>query len=145
MKPLFTATATARGGRSGHAEASDKSVVVELSVPNGMGGPGTPGTTTPGTTTPEHLFATGYAACFGSAVDYVAKLAKKDAANVEVTAAVTLGTTAAGGFQLAVELRVRVPGMPRAEVEPLVQKAHQICPYSNATRGNIEVKLLVVD
>lgn len=140
MKPLFTATSTATGGRNGHAEAADKSVVVNLSVPKAMGGPGTPNTTTP-----EHLFATGYAACFGSAVDYAAKLAKKDASKVEVTAAVTIGLTDAGGFQLAAELTIRVPGMPRADVEQLVQKAHEICPYSNATRNNIAVKLVVVE
>ena len=102
IKPLFTATATATGGRNGHTEASDGIVKADLSVPKEMGGPGKPGTVTP-----EHLFAAGYAACFGGAVDYVAKQQKKDASNAAVTCAVSIGPREGGGFGLAVKMRVR--------------------------------------
>lgn len=98
IKPLFTATATARGGRNGHTEASDGSVKADLSVPKAMGGPGKPGTTTP-----EHLFAAGYAACYAGAIDFVAKQQKKDGSKVEVTADVTIGPREGGGFGLAVK------------------------------------------
>src|ERR1700731_1617444 len=101
IKPLFTATATAVGGRNGHSEASDGSVAVDLSVPKAMGGPGKPGTTTP-----EHLFATGYAACFGGALDYVAKQRKADATKAKVTCSVTIGPREGGGFGLAVKMQV---------------------------------------
>ena len=103
IKPLFTATATATGGRNGHTEASDHSVAVELSVPKQMGGPGKPGTTTP-----EHLFAAGYAACFGGALDFVGKRQKKDASKARITCAVTIGPRDGGGFGLAVKLNVQV-------------------------------------
>ena len=86
IKPLFTATATATGGRNGHTQASDGSVSADLSVPKAMGGPGKPGTTTP-----EHLFAAGYAACFGGALDFVGKQQKKDASKASVTADVSIG------------------------------------------------------
>lgn len=140
IKPLFTASATATGGRNGHSEAGDGSVKVALSVPKEMGGPGKSGTTTP-----EHLFATGYAACFGGAVDYVGKQQKKDASKVSVTCSVTIGPRDAGGFGLAVKLRVEDKSLPQAELEALAREAHEkICPYSNATRGNIPVDLEVV-
>jgi lipoyl-dependent peroxiredoxin len=137
IKPLFTATATATGGRNGHTEASDHSVAADLSVPKQMGGPGKPGTTTP-----EHLFAAGYAACFGGALDYVAKQQKKNAERAVVTCAVSIGPRDAGGFGLAVELHVRDKSLPQAELAALAKDAHEkICPYSHATRGNVEVKL----
>ena len=101
IKPLFTATATATGGRNGHTEASDGSVRADLSVPKAMGGPGKPGTTTP-----EHLFAAGYAACFGGALDFVAKQQKKDATKAVITADVSIGPRDGGGFGLAVKLHV---------------------------------------
>src|SRR5215831_17490642 len=101
IKPLFTATATAIGGRNGHTEASDGLVKADLSVPKAMGGPGKPGTATP-----EHLFAAGYAACFGGAIDYVAKQHKKDASKVKVTCSVSIGMREAGGFALSVKMRV---------------------------------------
>jgi lipoyl-dependent peroxiredoxin len=139
IKPLFTATATATGGRNGHAEAQDHSVVVDLSVPKAMGGPGKPGTTTP-----EHLFATGYAACFGGAVDYVASQKKKSAKNAVVTCSVTIGPRDAGGFGLAVRLHVKDSSLPQAELKAIAQEAHeQICPYSHATRGNVPVEVVV--
>src|SRR5882724_6962690 len=101
IKPLFTATATAAGGRNGRTETSDGIVKADLSVPKEMGGPGRPNTATP-----EHLFAAGYAACFGGAVDYAAKLQKKDASKAKVTCAVTIGPRDGGGFGLAVRLQV---------------------------------------
>ena len=139
IKPLFTATATATGGRNGHTESSDGMVKAELSVPKEMGGPGKPGTATP-----EHLFAAGYAACFGGALDFVAKRHKKDAAKAKVTAAVTIGPREAGGFGLAVRLQVEDRSLPQAELAALAKEAHeQICPYSHATRNNVDVQLPV--
>jgi Ohr subfamily peroxiredoxin len=135
IKPLFTATATATGGRNGHTEASDHSVAADLSVPKAMGGPGKPATTTP-----EHLFAAGYAACFGGALDYVANQQKKNAKNAVVTCAVSIGPRDGGGFGLAVKMHVKDPSLPRAELSALVKEAHEkICPYSHATRGNVAV------
>jgi lipoyl-dependent peroxiredoxin len=140
IKPLFTATATATGGRNGHTEASDHSVAADLSVPKEMGGPGKPGTTTP-----EHLFAAGYAACFGGAIDFVAKQHKKNAAGAVVTCAVSIGPRDGGGFGLAVKLHVVDKSLPQAELAALVNEAHEkICPYSHATRGNVAVDIDVV-
>jgi len=137
IKPLFTATATAVGGRNGHTEASDGSVKTDLSVPKEMGGPGKPGTATP-----EHLFAAGYAACFGGALDFVAKQHRKDGAKARVTCAVSIGPRDGGGFGLAVRLRVEDPSLPQAELAALAREAHEkICPYSHATRGNVDVQL----
>ena len=139
IKPLFTATATATGGRNGHTEASDHSVAVDLSVPKQMGGPGKAGTSTP-----EHLFAAGYAACFGGALDYVAKQQKKNAQGAVVTCAVSIGPRDAGGFGLAVKLHIQDKSLPKPELTALVNEAHEkICPYSHATRGNVEVELEV--
>jgi Ohr subfamily peroxiredoxin len=139
IKPLFTATATASGGRNGHTEAEDGTVSVDLSVPKAMGGPGKAGTTTP-----EHLFAAGYAACFGGALDFVAKQHKKDATGAKITCAVTIGARDGGGFGLAVRLSVDDKSLPQAELAELAREAHeQICPYSHATRGNVPVDLEV--
>jgi Ohr subfamily peroxiredoxin len=140
IKPLFTATATATGGRNGHTRASDGTVDANLSVPKEMGGPGKTGTTTP-----EHLFAAGYAACFGGALDFVGKSHKKDATKAAVTCAVSIGPREGGGFGLAVKLRIEDKSLPQAELAALAQEAHEkICPYSNATRGNVDVALEVV-
>ena len=140
IKPLFTATATATGGRNGHTEASDGTVTTDLSVPKAMGGPGKPGTTTP-----EHLFAAGYAACFGGALDVVAKQHKTDATKAKVTADVSIGPRDGGGFGLAVKLHVEDRSLPQAELVTLAKEAHEkICPYSHATRGNVDVQLEVV-
>jgi Ohr subfamily peroxiredoxin len=137
IKPLFTAHATATGGRNGHTRADDGTVDANLSVPKEMGGPGKPGTATP-----EHLFAAGYAACFGGALDYVAKQQKKNALGAVVTCAVSIGPRDAGGFGLAVKLHVKDTSMPKAELVALANEAHEkICPYSHATRGNVEVQL----
>jgi osmotically inducible protein OsmC len=139
IKPLFTASATATGGRNGHTEASDGSVRADLSVPTAMGGPGRAGTATP-----EHLFAAGYAACFGGALDFIAKQQKVDASKARVTADVSIGPRDGGGFGLAVRLRVEDPSVPQQTLEQLVREAHEkICPYSHATRGNVPVDLAV--
>jgi len=139
IKPLFTATASATGGRNGHTEAADHSVAVDLSVPKAMGGPGKPGTTTP-----EHLFAAGYAACFGGALDFVASQKKKNAKGATITCSVTIGPRDAGGFGLEVKLHVKDPSVPQAELAALATEAHEkICPYSHATRGNVPVELTV--
>src|ERR1700674_4596115 len=116
IKPLFTATATATGGRNGHTEASDGSVAADLSVPKAMGGPGKPGTTTP-----EHLFASGYAACFGGALDYVASQKKRNAKAATVTCSVSIGPRDAGGFGLAVKLHVKDKSLPQAEFADLAK------------------------
>jgi lipoyl-dependent peroxiredoxin len=140
IKLLFTASATAIGGRNGHSEASDGSVSVDLSVPKAMGGPGKPNTTTP-----EHLFATGYAAGFGGALDYVAKQRKADATRAKVTCAVSIGPREGGGFGIAVRLKVEERDIAQAVLEALAKEAHEkICPYSHATRGNVDVQLEVV-
>jgi len=137
IKPVFTATATATGGRNGHTEASDGTVRADLSVPKAMGGPGKSGTTTP-----EHLFAAGYAACFGGAIDFVARQHKKDASKTKVTADVSIGPRDGGGFGLAVKLRVEDASLPQAELVALANEAHEkICPYSHATRGNVDVQI----
>jgi lipoyl-dependent peroxiredoxin len=139
IKPLFTATATATGGRNGRTEASDGTVKADLSVPKAMGGPGKPGTTTP-----EHLFAAGYAACFGGALDYVAKQHKKNAAGAKITCAVSIGPRDGGGFGLAVKLSVEDRSLPQADLASLAAEAHEkICPYSHATRSNVNVELEV--
>ena len=140
IKPLFTATATATGGRNGHTEASDSSVKADLSVPKAMGGPGKPNTSTP-----EHLFAAGYAACFGGAIDFVGKQHKKNAAAAKVTCNVSIGPREGGGFGLAVKMHVEDKSIPQAELEALVNEAHEkVCPYSHATRNNVPVELEIV-
>jgi len=139
IKPLFTAVASVTGGRNGHAAAEDHSVSVDLSVPKAMGGPGRPGTTTP-----EHLFACGYAACFGGALDYVATQKKRNAKGASVTCSVSIGPRDAGGFGIAVKLLVTDKTLPQAELAALAREAHEkICPYSHATRGNVPVDLAV--
>jgi osmotically inducible protein OsmC len=140
INPLFTATATASGGRNGHTASDDGMVKADLSVPKAMGGPGKPGTATP-----EHLFAAGYAACFGGAVDFVAKQQKKDATKAKVTCAVSIGPRDGGGFGLAVKMRVEDKSLRQADLAALVREAHEkICPYSHATRGNVDVQFEVV-
>lgn len=141
ITPLFTATAIAIGGRNGHAESNDGVLKVDLAVPKEMGGPGKPGTSTP-----EHLFAAGYAACFGSSIDLAGKQRHKDASKAVITCAVTIGPRdVGGGFGLAVKLRIEDDSIPQADLAALAAEAHdKICPYSNATRGNVNVQLEVV-
>ena len=140
INPLFTATATATGGRNGRTASDDGLVKAELSVPKAMGGPGKAGTATP-----EHLFAAGYAACFGGALDFVGKQHKKDASKAKVTCAVSIGPREGGGFGLAVKMHVEDKSLPQAELATLVREAHEkICPYSHATRGNVNVQFEVL-
>ena len=137
-KVLYTAHAKATGGRDGRAVSSDGILDVKLTRPREMGGSGSPGTN------PEQLFAAGYSACFIGAMKFVAardKIALP--AELSVEAAVGIGAIPKG-FGIEATLKISVPGMPRADAVSLVQKAHLVCPYSNATRGNIDVRLLVV-
>jgi Ohr subfamily peroxiredoxin len=139
VKPLVTATAVAVGGRNGHSETTDKLVSVDFSVPKAMGGPGKPNTITP-----EHLFAAGYAGCYGGSLDYVAKLHKKNAANAKVTCAVSVGPREGGGLGLIVAMTVEDMSLPQAELEQFAKEAHEtVCAYSHATRGNVEVTFTV--
>ena len=136
----YTAHATTTGGRNGHVETSDGLIKADLSVPKDIGGPGKAGASNP-----EQLFAAGYSACFGGAVEYAATLEKLHAGPVTVTADVTIDNKPERGFFLAVHLKTHVEGVDRAAAERLVQKAHnEICPYSKATRGNVDVTLDVV-
>ena len=140
IKPLYTATATATGGRNGHTQSSDGVVKADLSVPKEMGGPGRAGTATP-----EHLFAAGYAACYGGALDFVAKQHKKDATKASVQCAVSIGPREGGGFGLSVKMRVEDASLPQADLEALAKEAHEkICPYSHATRNNVDVAFEIV-
>ena len=140
IKPLFTATATAVGGRNGHTESEDHIVSADLSVPKAMGGPGKPNTATP-----EHLFAAGYAACFGGALDFVGKQQKKDASKAKVTTAVSIGPRDGGGFGLAVKMKIEDKSLPQVDLQALVKEAHEkICPYSHATRNNVDVQFEVI-
>jgi Ohr subfamily peroxiredoxin len=135
---LYTAQATANGGRDGRAVSSDNVLDIQLSTPRELGGAGGPGTN------PEQLFAAGYSACFLGALKYVAGQAKVALpAETAITGKVGIGQIPTG-FGIEVALEISVPGLPREQVEALVQKAHIVCPYSNATRGNIDVTLMVV-
>ncbi len=138
MKILYTTTANATGdGRNGHSELEDGSVSFDMRVPAEMGGPG-------GGVNPEQLFALGYAACFHSALKVVAGFDKSDVSDSEVSATVGIGQTPEGGFGLEVALDVSIPNIPADQALALVDRAHEVCPYSNATRNNIDVKLGVV-
>ena len=137
-KVLSTAHATAIGGRNGHTKSDDGLVDVDLSVPKSMGGPGKPNTTTP-----EHLFAAGYSACFGGACEYMGKQLKLAAQSYEVTADVTLGTVESGAFGFDIVMNVKVTGLSQADAETVVAAGHSLCPYSNAIKGNVPVKLVV--
>lgn len=137
IKPLETATAVNTGGRNGHSETTDHSVSVNLSVRKGMGGPGLPGTTTP-----EHLFAAGYAACFGGALDFAASLKKIDVKGTVVTCTTSIGPREDGKYGIAVKMHVKVPTVSTEHAKMLAQETHEVvCPYSHATRGNIEFTL----
>ncbi|MER5443699.1 organic hydroperoxide resistance protein [Streptomyces sp. NPDC002790] len=136
MDAIYTAVATATHGRDGRAVSSDGVIDLQLAPPTAMGGNGEG-------SNPEQLFAAGYAACFGSALGLVGRSAKVDVADAAVTAEVSIGKQGEG-FGLAVVLRVELPESVDAETgRKLVEQAHQVCPYSNATRGNIDVQLVV--
>jgi osmotically inducible protein OsmC len=136
-KVLYTAEAAVEGGRTGHARTTDGRLDVQLSVPEVMGGDDGPGTN------PEQLFAAGYAACFQSALQGVARGRKLDASDSRIVANVGIGPTGEGGFGLQVSLDLHAPHVSHEEAVELMRKAHGRCPYSNATRGNIDVSLTV--
>lgn len=137
MEKLYTAIATATGGRNGHVKSENGALDADVRTPKEMGGP------TGAYLNPEILFAAGYAACFDSALSLVIRQEKIETGTTTVTADVSIGKFENGAFGLAVTLEVEVPGVDKAKAEELVDKAHQVCPYSNATRGNIEVQLIV--
>jgi lipoyl-dependent peroxiredoxin len=137
QKILYTAEAEVRGGRQGHGVTSDGRLEVDLSVPAEMGGDGGPGTN------PEQLFAVGYAACFQSALLGVARGHGLDASSSRITSRVGIGPTGHGGFGLAVSLDLHAPDLTAAQAAELMARAHERCPYSVATRGNVEVTLTV--
>ena len=139
MKTIYTAEALATGnGRNGRARSASGRLDFSLDSPVEMGGSGVG-------TNPEELFAAGYAACFHSALQLVARKAKADLADSAVGASVSIGPHDDGGFTLAVTLEASLPNVPAEHAQELLEQAHQICPYSNATRGNIDVKLTVTD
>jgi lipoyl-dependent peroxiredoxin len=132
----YRTTATATGGRDGTARSADGSLDVKLSTPKELGGAGGPGTN------PEQLFAAGYSACFIGALRVVAPtLQLKIPADTSVTAEVGIGPRSEGGFGITTDLTVNLPGLDRADAQKLVDAAHEVCPYSNATRGNVNVGL----
>jgi len=136
MEALYTASATATGdGRNGHVRSADGILDFDLAVPKEMGGPG--GTLT----NPEELFAAGYAACFHSALKAAARLAKVTLADTAVTIDIGVGRNEQGGFGLKAAIEAEINGVDEATARQLLETAHQLCPYSNATRGNIEVDL----
>lgn len=137
MKLLYSTEATAISGREGRARSADGVLDLDLAVPREMGGEGG------SATNPEQLFAAGYAACFGSAVRAVAAKKKAPLREVEITARVDLGQTDTGDFQLAVQLTGNFPGMSESDAMELMRAAHEVCPYSRATRENIQVDLEV--
>ncbi len=139
MDALYTAEALSVGdARNGQAYLADRSLDLRMSVPKEMGGAGDGAN-------PEQLFALGYAACFHSALKLVASKVKADTSDSAVGARVSIGSNAAGGFELAVALEVSLPNVPVEQARELAEAAHQVCPYSNATRGNIEVTVEVVE
>jgi osmotically inducible protein OsmC len=142
MKPsqiLYTAHVVSTGGREGRSESADGALSVQLSTPKALGGAGGSGTN------PEQLFAAGYSACFLGALKYIAGQARVQLpAASQITAEVGIGPIPTG-FALRVKLEISLPGLAFAQAQELVEKAHQVCPYSNATRGNIEVELVIVE
>jgi lipoyl-dependent peroxiredoxin len=136
MTPLYTATATSVGGREGRVKSDDGTLDLQLTVPKGLGGPGGAGSN------PEQLFAAGYSACFTGALGLVARAQGVKPGPHTITAKVHIGKDATS-FGLAVELRGKFDELPREQAEALMKAAHEVCPYSKATRGNIDVKLAV--
>lgn len=133
---VYTAVATAENGRDGRVASDDGKLDVVVNPPKEQGGSGAG-------TNPEQLFAAGYSACFQGALSVVARQEKADVSGSRVTAKVGIGKTPSGGFGLTVEISASIPNVDAATAKDLVEKAHQVCPYSNATRGNIDVKLSV--
>ncbi|RYG46395.1 organic hydroperoxide resistance protein [bacterium] len=137
MKTFYTASAAATSGREGRVVGSDPKLDLPLSVPKQFGGPGGEGTN------PEQLFAAGYAACFSSALAMIARMKKVELGQYTMTGHVSIGKDDAGAYGLAVELVGDFATLTREEAEGLMHAAHEVCPYSNATRGNVEVTLTV--
>jgi len=137
MSALYQTSARAVGGRAGHVTGEDGLLDIDLAVPKALGGPG-------GATNPEQLFAAGYAACFENAVRHVARSDKLALTGAAVTARIGLADNGAGGFKLEAALEVEIEGLDRATAEALTAKAHLVCPYSNAVRGNVDVALSVI-
>ncbi len=133
---MYTAHATAQGGRNGSVKSSDGVLDLQTRIPKEMGGPGG------SFTNPEQLFAAGYSACFDSAVNHLAGMQKLKIESA-VTAEISIGANEKGGFELAAKLQVAIKGLDQAAAEKLVAQAHEVCPYSNATRNNIAVELSV--
>jgi Ohr subfamily peroxiredoxin len=139
VKVLYTTAATATGGRDGEAATKDGSFKVKLATPKELGGAGGPGNN------PEQLFASGYSACFLGAMKFVASQGGPKVPNdTKVTATVGIGPRSEGGFGLDIALEISLPGLSKEEAQKLVDQAHQVCPYSNATRNNVPVRLTVV-
>ncbi|WP_294200870.1 MULTISPECIES: organic hydroperoxide resistance protein [Chryseobacterium] len=139
MKTLYTTKVTATGGRNGKVKSENGVLDLEVKMPKALGG------ATDDFTNPEMLFAAGYAACFDSALNRIISLSKIKTGETTVTAEVSIGQIDNGGFGLAVQLDVNIPEVSIEEARSLTEKAHEICPYSNATRNNIEVKLSVTN
>ena len=139
MKTLYTTNVIAKGGRNGQVKSDNGVLDLEVRMPKGLGG------ANDDYTNPEMLFAAGYAACFDSALNLIISKSKIETGETSVAAKVSIGQNEDGGFGLAAELDVNIPGVSLKEAQELTEKAHQICPYSNATRNNIEVKLSVTN
>lgn len=137
MKKLYSASVKSVGGRNGKIESKDGILSFDVRMPKELGGED-------GFTNPEQLFAAGYASCFGSALDLIASKSKLPVTYSEITADVSIGQTAEGGFALSVDLFAKIEGVEREKAMNLVEKAHEICPYSNAVRGNIDVNVTLV-
>ncbi|HQC06389.1 MAG TPA: organic hydroperoxide resistance protein [Kaistella chaponensis] len=137
MKTLYTTSVTAKGGRDGHVKSENGILELDVRTPKALGG------ASDDFANPEMLFAAGYSACFDSALNLVIRKSKIETGETTVNAKVSIGQIENGGFGLAVELDVNIPGVSQEEAQSLIEKAHQVCPYSNATRNNIEVKLAV--
>jgi lipoyl-dependent peroxiredoxin len=139
MDILYTAVGHATGdGRNGHVHTDDGLLELDVRIPPELGGPG-------GGTNPEQLFALGYSACFHSAIKFVAARDRLDTTDSEVSATIGIGFEESGGFGITAELDIVLPALDRDTAQVLVDRAHEVCPYSNATRGNIDVKLNLVD
>ncbi|TGD82586.1 organic hydroperoxide resistance protein [Hymenobacter wooponensis] len=136
VEKFFTAQAKAKGGRDGHVTTNNNVLDIDLSTPKEMGGPGKAGATNP-----EQLFAAGYAACFEGALGVAARQASVKLEGVTVEAFIGFGKAEDGGYGISADLHVNIPGVAQSQAEQLVEAAHGICPYSRATKGNIEVTL----
>jgi Ohr subfamily peroxiredoxin len=139
MKSMYTAVATATGGRNGQVKSDNGVLDLEVRAPKAMGG------ANDDYSNPEQLFAAGYAACFDSALNHTIRLEKVKTGETSVTAKVSIGSLEGGAFGLAVELAVNIPDVSIEEAQRLTERAHQVCPYSNATRNNIMVNLITTN